>query len=99
MEKYYEAVNELFLCKCYSSEHQMIMSYFPDECSVYVSIHLVPEHNIWKRIKNGIKYIFGYRCKYGHFEEFIFNSSDADRLQKIVNVLNRNNECVDQSNS
>lgn len=27
-------------------------------------------------------YFFGYRSCYGHFDEFIFKKSDANRLQK-----------------
>lgn len=82
-------VHELFVCQCSSVEHQVIFSYDEDDedKDVYVSVHLVPEWNIWKRIKMAIKYIFGYRCRYGHFEEFIFNKKDADKLQEIVNYL------------
>lgn len=34
-----------------------------------------------------IKYIFGYKCMFGHFDEFIFKKSDADKLQNVVNYL------------
>lgn len=83
---------ELFICKCSSVEHQIVFSYFKDEednedKEVYVSIHLVPERNIFKRICNAIKYIFGYKCRYGHFEEFIFNNKDVSKLQRIVDFL------------
>lgn len=37
-----------------------------------------------------IKYIFGYKCCYGHFDEFVFKSSDADKLQKVVNFIKSN---------
>lgn len=86
--------HELFICQCHNTEHQLIFSYFPDEeeGDVYVSVHLTPEYNIWRRIWMAIKYIFGYKCCYGHFDEFIFKSSDADKLQKVVNFLKSN--CV-----
>lgn len=85
-------VDELFICQCSSIEHQVIFQYFEDEKDaddkeVYVSIHLAPERNIFKRIWYAIRYIFGYRCRYGHFEEFIFNKNDAERLQKVVDFL------------
>lgn len=79
--------NELFVCQCNSVEHQMIVSYIPDDKEVYVSVHLVPEWKLWKRIKMAIKYIFGYRCCYGHFDEFIFKKEDADKLQSVVDYL------------
>lgn len=78
---------ELFICRCNNTEYQLIFSYFKDSNEVYVSVHLIPEKNIWKRIINSIKYIFGYRSKYGHFDEFIFSKSDADKLQEVVNYL------------
>lgn len=87
MEKSNEAVNELFICQCHNTEHQLIFSYLPDEKIVYMNVHLITEHNIFKRIWYAIKYIFGYRSMYGHFDEFIFNSKDVDKLQNIVNFL------------
>lgn len=89
MEESDESVNELFICQCYNTEHQLIFSYFEndDDKEVYVSIHLNPEYNIWKRMWIAIKYIFGHRSCYGHFDEFIFKKSDAERLQKVVNYL------------
>lgn len=26
-----EAINDLFICQCYNTEHQLILSYFPEE--------------------------------------------------------------------
>lgn len=84
-----DSKHELFICACHNVEHQLIFSYFEDDVDkeVFVSVHLTPEWNIWKRIKMAIKYIFGYKCCYGHFDEFIFRKEDADRLQKVVNFL------------
>lgn len=82
-------IRECFICSCENIEHQMIFSYFEDEFGgdVYVQIHLVP-CSFLKRIKNAIKYIFGYRSKYGDFDEFIFKKDDANKLQEVVNYLN-----------
>ena len=80
--------NDLFICQCNNTEHQLTFSYFPKEKGdVYVSIHLTPEYNIWRRIWMAIKYVFGYKCRYGYFDEFIFKKSDADKLQAVVNYL------------
>lgn len=82
-----KTVDKVFICKCCNTEHQLIFSYFTDEKEVYVSIHLIPEYKIFRRIWNAIKYIFGHRSIYGHFDEFIFKPEDADKLQSIVNFL------------
>ncbi len=85
--------NELLICDCKNTEHQLIFSYFEDDPKwVYLSIHLVPEHNIWKRIINAFKYIFGHRSVYGHFDEFIFQRKDAYKLAKLAKHLGYSNQ-------
>ena len=53
----------------------------------YVHIHL-NKQTFWERLVHGVKYIFGYQCRYGAFDEFIFNPEDAPKLQELVNHLN-----------
>jgi len=53
---------------------------------VYVHVHL-NKKPFWERLKYGIKYIFGYKSRYGAFDEFIFSPDDAERLQSVVNYL------------
>ena len=77
---------EFFICQCNSPEHQLIFNYFKDDKFGDVTIHLVPD-TFWRRIKNAIKYIFGYRSKYGDFDEFIFKKEDANKLQSVVDYL------------
>lgn len=88
MNKLENMEQEFFICQCNNVEHQMVFRYFKDDDfgDVYVTIHLVPD-SFWKRIKNAFKYIFGYKSKYGDFDEFILKPTDADRLQEIVNYL------------
>jgi hypothetical protein len=83
--------HEVIICACENVEHQIIFSYFEDEDDipkeVFMTIHLVHEPNIFKRIWKGIKYIFGYKCRYGNFDEIILNKSHIRQLNKIVNYL------------
>lgn len=86
----YRNKRALFICDCENTEHQLIFSYDEndkDDESLYVTVHLKPEQNICKRIWRAVKYIFGYRSRYGEFDEFIFNPHDADRLQSVVDYL------------
>ena len=53
----------------------------------YAHVHL-NKGTFWERIVYGVKYIFGYQCRYGAFDEFIFKPEDAPRLQELVNHLN-----------
>ena len=79
-------VQELLLCECASSEHQMIMRYFEDdlESTVYVDVHLVKK-SFWERVKYAIKYIFGYKCKYGYWDCWMLQDKDAIRLRDMLN--------------
>ena len=81
---------ELFLCECHSPEHQFIVRYWDEDDAkeVYVDIHLT-KAPFWQRVWYAIKYILGYQCKYGAFDEIILNPDDAERLQKVVNYLNK----------
>jgi hypothetical protein len=53
---------------------------------VYSHVHL-NKRPFFERLKYAIKYIFGYKCRYGAFDEFILNRDDAERLQSVVNYL------------
>ena len=71
---------------CESVEHQLTFSYFDSDEEVYCAVHLAKKP-FFERLVRGVKYIFGHRCRYGDFEEFIFKKEDADRLQKVVDKL------------
>lgn len=81
-------VTELILCDCRSYEHQMIVSYDTDDedKQVFLSIHLVNRGFI-RRIISGFKYIFGYKSRFGQFDEIVLNPNDADKLQAVVDFL------------
>lgn len=85
--------HEIIICKCESPEHQIIFSYFLDndiDREVYMIIHLRPESNIFKRIWIALKYIFGYKSKYGDFDSMIIGQRDTYKLVKILRYLNPN---------
>lgn len=78
--------NQIIICSCNSTEHQMILSSIEGEKEVYVHIHL--NHlSFWKRLILGVKYIFGYTSKYGHWEEMILDTSHINQLKKVIKAL------------
>lgn len=83
--------NEIFICECYNVEHQVVFRYLNDEAIVYMSTHLV-KMPFWERLWHGLRYIFGYRSRYGDFDEFIFNPNDAERLEKIAEFLKKSHD-------
>lgn len=82
---------ETLICQCDSIEHQIYFTWIEDEDSdgeVYMEIHLAPI-TFWKRLKHGIKYIFGHRCIYGDFDEVILRKEDAHKLERIIEFLKK----------
>lgn len=75
-----------FICECGSLEHQVIF-WYDDEPegfdSLYMEVHLV-RWGFWRRVKVAIKYIFGYRSRYGEFDSIIIDPADCDRLTSII---------------
>ena len=53
-----------------------------------MEIHLA-KLSFWDRLKHGIKYIFGYRCMYGDFDEVILKKEDVHKLERIVEFLKK----------
>jgi hypothetical protein len=83
---------ELMLCQCGDPAHQLILFYDdePQSPAVYVSVHLSPERNFFKRLWRGLKYIFSKkRSIYGDFDEIILRPEDSYKLEKAVNILNK----------
>lgn len=76
----------LLICKCNSTEHQIVISFDEEDNQAYCHIHLNSQ-KFWSRIKLGMKYIFGYHCRFGHWDEFIFNYEHADKLIELANRI------------
>ena len=91
--------NEIIICDCSSAEHQLVLHYDDDKDlgrQVFVEMHLVPL--VWyKRLWLGIKYIFGYKCKYGNFEEMILSPKHARQIYGLYKFLNKPNLQADET--
>lgn len=78
-------LEELILCNCGDPEHQVIVT--SDEGYAFMEIHLVHYESFWTRLRYALKYILGYKCKYGAFDEIILRKEDAPKFRKIANYL------------
>lgn len=83
--------DEIIICKCSSTEHQIHFGWWDEDedGDVYMSVLLNPEYKWWKRIVLAVKYIFGYKCKYGQFDEVILDKKDIPKLEKIIEYLKK----------
>ena len=77
-------MREMFVCSCASLEHQMMFWYDEEEKILYTEVHLVTVHGFFRRLWYGLKYAFGYKCRFGAWDEFLF---DRESEQKLYNYL------------
>lgn len=70
---------KLFICSCCTTEHQFIVFKEPEDNTVVFSIHLSSKPFL-KRVVHALRYIFGYRCEYGDFDEVILNEKQIKEL-------------------
>jgi len=59
----------LFLeCECHSDEHVLRWSLVADPKwpALYTSVFLCQYRNVFKRVWVAVKYVLGYKCRYGH---------------------------------
>jgi len=90
--------SDLFLCDCGSIEHQIVFQVYdysegltPDELTKWpieerqamsMSVFLNQYRGFFKRLWVAVKYVFGYKCRYGHFDCVILETKDAERMIK-----------------
>jgi len=67
----------LYTCACSSLEHMFVVTEFDED--LFLEVHLRPAP-FWRRVKRAIKYVFGYRCRYGSFDEIILTPEMAGEL-------------------
>lgn len=75
-------------CSCMCPEHNIIYVKDPDEPEVWLHF-MLEKQSFFKRIKLGIKYIFGYQSRFGMYGEMLITSANVDRLEDIVNHIRK----------
>ena len=77
---------EMMICECSSFEHQAKFYYWKGEnYDIFnVVIHL-SGRGFFHRLWYGIKYIFGFKCRYGAWDEFLMSQKDRQLLRDFLN--------------
>lgn len=70
-------------CKCQTEEHTIVFAYDPQEGELYVSTYLNDYRTWYHRVWVGLKYIFGYACKYGHWDTTLLDDLELSRLKEL----------------
>jgi hypothetical protein len=85
-------IEDILICQCGDPSHQLVFRYddTPLQECVYVSVHLTPVKNIFKRLWYALKYVFSSkRCIYGDFDEIILRPDDACKIENVLNFLKK----------
>lgn len=78
---------QFFDCECHSPEHTLRFAWDDEDNQIYTEVYLSQYRNFFKRLWVALKYVFGYRCKYGHWDCFLMQSKDAERLRALLDKL------------
>ena len=76
--------NNYFECDCGSKEHTFCVTseqsedQFPPQ--LYFYFQLIQYRGFIKRLSVALKYIFGYQCRYGHWDTVNLSEDDTNRL-------------------
>ena len=81
-----ENLETVLVCDCSSAEHQIIVRHDKGDDDMYLTIHLI-RTSFWYRVKYAFRYIFGYKCRYGAWDEFAFKKEHAGKLRDMAERL------------
>lgn len=79
--------SEIFVCDCSDVSHNIIFQLWewgddPPELCVHVNLSDYP--GFWKRLWLGVRYIFGYKSKYGQYDVMTIRPEDVPRMKKLL---------------
>lgn len=73
-----------YCCSCYSIEHTMQWFVNPESGEIHTEVFLNTTDRWWERVWVGIKYIFGYKSKYGQWDSFLLRHEDHAKFWKML---------------
>jgi hypothetical protein len=76
-----------FECACYSDEHVLKFVYDRKDREIYASIFLNDWQRWYKRLWIAIKYLFRYKCKYGHWDTWLMREEDLDKFISLFTTM------------
>lgn len=74
---------EILICHCSSLEHQVAFEYDEESKLVYLRPKLITHKNFFMRLRHAIRYILGYKSKFGEFDEIILKEEDVLKLKSL----------------
>ena len=90
--------SEIFICDCSDISHNVVFQLWDfgkdlssplwrpacSNCELSMHVFLNDYPYFWKRVWLGIRYIFGYKSKFGHYDTVSFRYEDIPRMKAIL---------------
>jgi len=71
-------------CDCGCADHIIRFIYDDEDGDLWLEVQLTKTHGFFKRIWLAIKYIFGYNCRYGHWDCTLIKPEDKQALIDLI---------------
>lgn len=77
-------MNDYFECSCSSKEHTFCVTSeessddWPPE--LFISLQLIQPRNLFNKLITSIKYLFGYKCQFGHWDVINLGEDETNRM-------------------
>ncbi len=84
---------EYMECACMSPEHLIKFYVDVEDGDVCLDVHLANWIPWYKRIWRAVKYVFGYKSKYGDFDSVILKDEDVLKIIELLNYQRKIKEC------
>lgn len=78
----------IIICECHSPEHQVLFWYDDEDDELYCEVHL-SDQPFFRRLWGGLKYIFGYKSRYGNWDNTIFSPENCKKLRDYLNKYHK----------
>jgi hypothetical protein len=71
-------------CECHSEEHTLKYSIDVEDQTIYTSVFLDQYQPWYGRAWTALKYLFGYKCMYGHFDCTLMGPEKIEQLKNLI---------------
>lgn len=82
-----QSQTEFLDCMCDSEAHVLrfkLDTHDPDDVELYTSVFLNQYRGFFHRLWIAVKYLFGYKCRHGHWDCTVLKVEDANRLISLL---------------
>ena len=71
-------------CECHSEEHTLKYSIDIEDQTIYTSVFLDQWQPWYGRAWTALRYLFGYKCKFGHFDCTLMGPEKINQLKNLI---------------